>query len=96
VSVFFVPARLEGASRRQARLRRLPLRSATALYREVDEREAQADHVMRAAMARLFHDETDARELAKLEAVHELLETLTDSCEDAAHRVESRVMRYGG
>ena len=96
MSVFFVPARLEGASRRRALLRRLPPRSATALYREVDEREAQADLVMRAAMARLFRDETDARELAKLEAVHELLETPTDSCKNAAHRIESLVMRDGG
>jgi uncharacterized protein Yka (UPF0111/DUF47 family) len=71
-------------------------RSAAALCREVDELEAQADHVMRAAMARLFRDEADARELVKLKAVYELLEGLTDRCKEAAHRVESLVMKYGG
>jgi uncharacterized protein Yka (UPF0111/DUF47 family) len=71
-------------------------RSAAALCREVDEAEAQADHVMRAAMAKLFRDEPDARELVKLKAVYELLEGLTDRCKDAAHRIESLVLKYGG
>jgi hypothetical protein len=71
-------------------------RSAAALCREVDELEAQADHVMRTAMARLFREETDARELVKLKAVYELLESLTDCCKEAAHRIESLVLKYGG
>lgn len=70
--------------------------ATAALCREVDELEAQADHVMRSAMARLFRDEADARELVKFKAVYELLEGLTDRCKDAAHRVESLVMKYGG
>jgi uncharacterized protein Yka (UPF0111/DUF47 family) len=75
-------------------LARLPQAPATAaLCREVDELEAQADHVMRAAMARLFRDEPDARELVKLKAVYELLEGLTDRCKDAAHRIESLVLK---
>ena len=73
-----------------------PTRSAAALCREVDELEAQADHVMRSAMARLFREETDARQLVKLKAVYELLEGLTDRCKDAAHRLESLVLKYGG
>jgi uncharacterized protein Yka (UPF0111/DUF47 family) len=89
-----------GVGKLQEALRALgqPTRaSATAaLCREVDELEAQADHVMRSAMARLFRDEPDARELVKLKAVYELLEGLTDRCKDAAHRVESLVMKYGG
>jgi hypothetical protein len=71
-------------------------RSATTLCREIDALEAQADHVMRAAMARLFRDEPDARELVRLKAVYELLEALTDRCKDAAHRIESLVLKYGG
>ena len=70
--------------------------SAAALCREVDELEAQADHVMRSAMARLFREETDACQLVKLKAVYELLEGLTDCCKDVAHRVESLVLKYGG
>jgi uncharacterized protein Yka (UPF0111/DUF47 family) len=71
-------------------------RSAAAMCREIDELESQADHVMRTAMARLFRDEVDARELVKLKAVYELLEGLTDRCKDAAHRIESLVLKYGG
>jgi len=71
-------------------------RAVAALCREVDDLEAQADHVMRAAMARLFRDEADARELVRLKAVYELLEGLTDRCKDAAHRIESLVLKYGG
>jgi uncharacterized protein Yka (UPF0111/DUF47 family) len=70
--------------------------SAAALCREVDDLEAQADHVMRSAMARLFREETDACRLVKLKAVYELLEALTDRCKDAAHRIESLVLKYGG
>lgn len=72
------------------------MRSAATLCREVDELEAQADHVMRAAMARLFREESDARQLVKLKAVYELLEGLTDRCKDAAHRIESLALKYGG
>jgi uncharacterized protein Yka (UPF0111/DUF47 family) len=71
-------------------------RAVAALCREVDELEGQADHVMRSAMARLFRDEADARELVRLKAVYELLEGLTDRCKDTAHRVESLALKYGG
>ena len=59
-------------------------RQALALCDEVDELEAQADHVMRAAMSRLFREEQDARQLVKLRAIYELLEELTDKCKHAA------------
>lgn len=72
------------------------MREVAASCRAVDELEAQADHVMRAAMARLFRDETDARELVKFKAIYEVLESLTDRCKDAAHRIESLVLKYGG
>ncbi|MDH5207108.1 MAG: DUF47 family protein [Burkholderiaceae bacterium] len=59
-------------------------RQALALCDEVDDLEAQADHVMRAAMSRLFREEQDARQLVKLRAIYELLEELTDKCKHAA------------
>lgn len=71
-------------------------RAVAALCGEIDDFESQADHVMRAAMARLFRDEPDARELVKFKAVYEVLETLTDRCKEAAHRIESLVLKYGG
>jgi len=68
-------------------------RNALALCDEVDELEAQADHVMRAAMSRLFREEQDARQLLKLRSIYELLEELTDKCKHAAADVEALALR---
>ena len=68
-------------------------RNALALCDEVDELEAQADHVMRAAMSRLFREEQDARQLVKLRSIYELLEELTDKCKHAAADVEALALR---
>jgi predicted phosphate transport protein (TIGR00153 family) len=65
------------------------------LCAEVDQLEAQADHVMRAAMSRLFREEPDAHQLVKLKAVYELLETLTDRCKDVGNTIEALVLRHG-
>ena len=59
---------------------------------EIDRLEAEADHVMRAAMARLFHDEPDVLRVIKLKELYELLEGLTDRCEDVANVIESIVL----
>jgi uncharacterized protein len=63
------------------------------IVQEVDALEAQADHVMRAAMSKLFREEPDARELVKLRAIYELLEQLTDNCKHAAADVEALALR---
>jgi hypothetical protein len=70
-------------------------RAVFALCLEVDALEAQADHVMRAAMSRLFREEADARDLVKLKAVYEVLEGLTDKCKDAANVIEALVLKHG-
>lgn len=59
---------------------------------EIDRLESEADHVMRAAMAKLFRDEPDVRQVIKLKAVYELLETVTDRCEDVANIIEGIVL----
>ena len=59
---------------------------------EIDKLESDADRVMRSAMSRLFREEPDVRELIKLKAVYELLETITDRCEDAANLIEGIVL----
>ena len=59
---------------------------------EIDKLESDADRVMRAAMSRLFREEPDVRELIKLKAVYELLETITDKCEDVANLIEGIVL----
>ena len=63
-----------------------------AICNEIDRLESDADHVMRAAIARLFRDEPDVRELIKLRTVYEHLETVTDRCEDVANIIEGIVL----
>lgn len=59
---------------------------------EIDKLESDADRVMRAAMSKLFREEPDVREVIKLKAIYELLETITDKCEDVANVVEGIVL----
>jgi uncharacterized protein len=59
---------------------------------EIDKLESDADRVMRSAMSRLFREEPDVRELIKLKAIYELLESITDRCEDVANHIEGIVL----
>ena len=59
---------------------------------EIDLLESDADRVLRSAMSKLFRDEPDVREVIKLKAVYELLETITDKCEDVANLIEGIVL----
>jgi predicted phosphate transport protein (TIGR00153 family) len=59
---------------------------------EIDLLESDADRVMRAAMSRLFREEEDVREVLKLKEIYQLLETITDKCEDVANQIEGIVL----
>ena len=48
--------------------------------------------VMRAAMSKLFRDEPDVRNLIKMKAIYEILETVTDRCEDVANIIEGIIV----
>lgn len=62
---------------------------------EIDVLESDADRVMRGAVSRLFREEADVRELIKLKAVYELLETTTDKCHDVGKVIEGVVLENG-
>ena len=62
------------------------------ICQEIDQLESDADRVMRTAMSRLFREEADVRQVIKLKAVYELLETVTDRCEDVANIIEGIVL----
>ncbi len=59
---------------------------------EIDRLESDADRVMRSAMSALFREEPDVRELIKLKAIYELLESISDRCEDVANLIEGVVL----
>jgi len=62
---------------------------------EIDVLESDADRVMRGAISRLFREEQDVRNLIKLKAVYELLETTTDKCHDVGKVIEGVVLENG-
>ena len=62
------------------------------LAQDIDQLESDADRVMRAAISKLFREETDVRQVIKLKAVYELLETATDKCQDVANVIEGVVI----
>ena len=71
------------------------MKNAAAIMKiceEIDRLESEADHVMRAAMAKLFRDESDVRQVIKLRAVYQTLEAVTDTCEDVANIIEGIVL----
>jgi len=59
---------------------------------EIDRLESDADRVMREAMSKLFREQSDVRELIKLKAIYELLESISDRCEDVANLIEGVVL----
>jgi hypothetical protein len=67
-------------------------REILTICAEIDRLESDADHVMRAAMSKLFRDEPDVRSLIKLKAIYEILETVTDRCEDVANIIEGIIV----
>jgi predicted phosphate transport protein (TIGR00153 family) len=62
------------------------------ICQEIDKLESEADKVMRGAISELFRHETDVRQLIKLKAVYESLESATDKCQDVANVIESVVL----
>ena len=81
-----------GVAARQAGRRGDGRGRALKTCEEIDKLESDADRVMRSAMSKLFREEPDVREVIKLKAIYELLETITDKCEDVANVIEGIVL----
>ncbi|MDH4189484.1 MAG: DUF47 domain-containing protein [Betaproteobacteria bacterium] len=59
---------------------------------EIDRLESDADRVMRAALGKLFRDENDLKQVIKMRVLYDLLESITDRCEDVANVIEGIVL----
>jgi len=59
---------------------------------EIDRLESDADRVMRSALSKLFREENDLKQVIKLRVIYDLLESITDRCEDVANVVEGIVL----
>lgn len=59
---------------------------------EIDRLESEADTLLRTAISRLFREENDVKTLIKLKSVYELLEAITDKCENVAMIIQTIVL----
>ncbi|MGE4232820.1 MAG: DUF47 domain-containing protein [Bacteriovoracia bacterium] len=59
---------------------------------EVHRVENEADHLFRVAQGKLLNDEPDLRTMMKLKELNEVLESVTDRCEDVAGILEGIVL----
>jgi predicted phosphate transport protein (TIGR00153 family) len=74
------------------------LKQAEAILKiceEIDRLESDADRVMRSAISKLFREESDLKQVMKLRVVYELLESITDRCEDVANVIEGVMVKQG-
>jgi predicted phosphate transport protein (TIGR00153 family) len=62
------------------------------ICQDIDRLESDADKVMRTAISGLFRNEADVRQVIKMKAVYEALESATDKCQDVANVIESVVL----
>ena len=59
---------------------------------EIDQLESDADRVMRSGVSKLFREENDIKQVIKMRMIYDLLETVTDRCEDVANIIEGIVL----
>jgi len=60
---------------------------------EINRLENEADTVVRAALAELFHDKVDLADVIKWREIYDHMETATDRCEDIANVLEGVMIK---
>ena len=56
--------------------------------------ENQADDIFDLSVEHLFATEPDAKEVIKKKEIYQVLEIVTDKCEDAGNVIESIIVKY--
>lgn len=70
------------------------LRKITDAMVAINSFENQADDVFDMSIERLFETEPDAKEVIKKREIYQVMEIVTDKCEDAANVIESIIIKY--
>lgn len=70
------------------------LRAITGACVLVNSLENDADELLDSTMLKLFSSSINAVELIKQKDIYQMLETVTDKCEDAANVIESIIIKY--
>jgi hypothetical protein len=70
------------------------MRNITDALVKVNSIENQADDIFDMSIDRLFETEPDAKEVIKKREIYQVMEVVTDKCEDAANVIESIIIKY--
>jgi uncharacterized protein Yka (UPF0111/DUF47 family) len=70
------------------------MRKITDSLVKVNSIENQADDIFDMSIDRLFETEPDAKEVIKKREIYQVMEIVTDKCEDAANVIESIIIKY--
>src|ERR1043165_9773901 len=70
------------------------MRQITDALVKVNSIENQADDIFDMSVDRLFENEPDAKEVIKKREIFQVMEIVTDKCEDAANVIESIIIKY--
>jgi uncharacterized protein Yka (UPF0111/DUF47 family) len=70
------------------------MRNITEALVKINSIENQADDVFDFSIERLFETEPDAKEVIKKREIYQVMEIVTDKCEDASNVIESIIIKY--
>jgi uncharacterized protein len=70
------------------------MRQITDALVEINSIENQGDDIFDMSIERLFDTEPDAKEVIKKREIYQVMEIVTDKCEDAANVIESIIVKY--
>ena len=70
------------------------LRKITDAMVLINSIENQADDIFDMSIEKLFETEPDAKEVIKKREIYQVMEIVTDKCEDAANVIESIIIKY--
>src|ERR1700733_12603704 len=70
------------------------MRKITDALVKVNSIENQADDIFDLSIERLFETEPDAKEVIKKREIYQVMEIVTDKCEDAGNVIESIIIKY--
>lgn len=70
------------------------IRNITEALVKINSIENQADDVFDMSIEKLFNTEPDAKEVIKRRDIYQVMETVTDKCEDAGNVIESIIIKY--
>lgn len=70
------------------------MRNITEALVKINSIENQADDIFDFSIEKLFATENDAKEVIKKREIYQVMEIVTDKCEDASNVIESIIIKY--